>query len=269
LNELILVLNFLLVGFSTGIFIGMLGIGGGIFFVPALYFLLPYSGIDQSTVPYYAISLSLFAGAIASSFSSVLHFRLGNIDTKKSLLFALGSTCAAFVSVIFVIDIDPIILKAVFAIVLFIIAVKMILDSVWKIKTQRASKLNVGYLPPIGIIVGILAAFTGLGGGIVFFPVLHYLFLLDTKKAIGTSSAITAATMIFASLAFYLNRNDWMGANQMSSIYFIVGVPLGIGAMLGARVGVNFVRKTNSAVVKKIFSVLLIIVVIKIILNLW
>ena len=269
MNELILVLIFLLIGFSTGIFIGMLGIGGGLFFVPALYFLLPYSGIDQSAVPYYAISLSLFAGAIASSFSSALHFRLGNIDTKKALLFALGSTCAAFISVIFVIDVDPLILKTIFAVVLFIIAVKMILDSVWKMQTQRSSKLNVGYLPPIGIGVGILAAFTGLGGGIIFFPVLHYLFLLDTKKAIGTSSAITAATMIFASLAFYLNRNDWMGANQMSSIYFIVGVPLGIGAMLGARVGVNFVRKSNSSVLKKIFSFLLIIVVIKIILNLW
>ncbi len=269
MNEPILVLIFLFFGFFAGIFIGMLGIGGGIFFVPALYFLLPYTGIDQAVVPYYAISLSLFAGAIASSFSSVLHFRLGNIDVKKALLFALGSTFAAFVSVIFVIDVNPLILKAVFAIVLFIIAVKMILDSVLKVQTRRSSELNLAFLPPIGIGVGILSAFTGLGGGIIFFPVLHYLFSLNTKKAIGTSSAITAATMIFATLAFYFNRNDWMGANQLSNIYFIIGTPLGIGAMLGARVGVNFVRKSNSAIVKKIFSVLLIIVVIKIILNLW
>ena len=29
----------------------MLGIGGGVIFIPSLYFLLPYTGIEQSLIP--------------------------------------------------------------------------------------------------------------------------------------------------------------------------------------------------------------------------
>ena len=258
-----------MVGFSAGILIGMLGIGGGVIFIPSLYFLLPYTGIDQSLIPYYAISISLFAGAIAASISSILHFPLGNVDKRKALLFAIGSATTAFISVIFVTSISPIILKAIFAGVLFIIAIVMFRDSHLKKDLKRNEPINENALPLVGSFVGILSAFTGLGGGIIFFPVLHYLFLLKPKTAIGTSSVITAITMIFASLSFFINKSDWMGEYQSSSAYLAVAIPLGIGAVVGARIGVSFVVKMQSLIVKKIFSILLIIVVIKIIFGLW
>jgi uncharacterized membrane protein YfcA len=269
LNELILVLIFLVVGFSAGILIGMLGIGGGVIFVPALYFLLPYSGVDETFIPYIAISVSLFAGAIASSFSGVFHLRLNNVDKKKAILFATGSGTVAFISALFVTGVHPEILRGIFAAVLFLIAIKMFLDSILNKQPVGRKKLNDNLLPFIGSSVGVLSSFTGLGGGIVFFPVLHYLYLLDTKKAVGTSSVITATTMIFGSLAFYLNSSNWTGGFNMSSIYLAVALPLGIGAVVGAKIGVGFVQKFSTAIVKKIFAMLLIIVVLKIILNLW
>jgi uncharacterized membrane protein YfcA len=269
LSEIYLILIFLTVGFSAGILIGMLGIGGGVIFIPSLYFLLPYTGIDQSLIPYYAISISLFAGAIAASFSSILHFSLGNVDKRRVLLFAMGSASTAFLSVIFVTSVGPIILKAIFAGVLFIIAIVMFRDSHLKKDLKRNEPIKDYSLPMVGSFVGILSAFTGLGGGIIFFPVLHYLFLLKPKIAIGSSSVITAITMIFASLSFFINRSDWMGEYQSSNTYFAVAIPLGIGAVIGARIGVSFVVKMQSLIVKKIFSILLILVVIKIIFGLW
>jgi len=269
LSEFYLILIFLSVGFSAGILIGMLGIGGGVIFIPILHFLLPYAGIDQSQIPYYAISISLFAGAIAASFSSVLHFPLGNVDKRRALLFAIGSTSAAFISVIFVTSVSPIILKGIFAGVLFIIAIVMFRDSHFKKNLKRNEPINDYALPLVGLFVGILSAFTGLGGGIIFFPVLHYLFLLKPKTAIGTSSVITAITMISASFSFFINRSDWIGEYQSSNTYFAVAIPLGLGAVVGARIGVSFVINMQSLMAKKIFSILLIIVVIKIIFGLW
>jgi uncharacterized protein len=269
LSEYFLILIFLSVGFSAGILIGMLGIGGGVIFIPALYFLLPYTGIDHSLIPYYAISISLFAGAIAASFSSAFHFHWGNIDKRRAFFFAIGSASAAFISATFVTSVSPIILKGIFAGVLFIIAIKMFLDSQLKIEPKRKEPINDYTLPFIGLLVGILSSFTGLGGGIIFFPVLHYLFLLEPKKAIGTSSVITAITMIFASLSFFINKGDWMGEYQSSSTYFAVAIPLGVGAVVGARIGVSFVINMQSSIAKKIFSILLIIVIIKIIFGLW
>ena len=247
----------------------MLGIGGGIIFVPALYFLLPYTGVEDSFIPYIAISVSLFSGAIASSYSGVLHLRRDNVDRKKALFFAFGSGTIAFISALFVTGVSPEILKGIFAVVLFIIAIKILIDSILNKPPADRKKLNDIFLPFIGGTVGTLSSFTGLGGGIIFFPVLHYLYLLDTKKAVGTSSVITAATMILGSISYYLNSSNWTGGFQLSSIYLAVALPLGIGAVVGARIGVGFMQRFSTTIVKKIFALLLIIVVVKIILNLW
>ena len=205
----------------------MLGIGGGIIFVPSLYFLLPYTGLDHSLVPYYAISISLFAGAISASFSSILHFLMGNVDIRRALLFASGSALTAFFSVMFISYVGPVSLKVIFAGVLFIIAIVMFRDSHLNKKlVKRDNAINDYALPIVGLFVGILSAFTGLGGGIIFFPVLHYLLLLKPKIAIGTSSVITAITMIFASFSFFIHGSDWMGDYNLSSTYLAVAIPL-------------------------------------------
>ena len=145
----------------------------------------------------------------------------------------------------------------------------MFLDSQLKREPKRKEPINDYTLPFIGLFVGILSAFTGLGGGVIFFPVLHYLFLLKPKKAIGTSSVITAITMIFASLSFFINKSDWMGEYHSSNNFLAVAIPLGIGAVIGARIGVSFVINMQSLFAKNIFSFLLIMVVIKIIFDLW
>lgn len=268
MSEVSILLIFLAVGFSAGVLIGMLGVGGGVIFVPALYYMLPIYGIDASSIPYFAISISLIAGAIAASFSSVLHFRENNLDIQKALLFAFGSCSAAFISVIFVTSVGPGILKIIFAVVLFIVAVYMLLDVQKRKESSREKELNKYYLPGIGLSVGVLSAFTGLGGGIVFMPVLHYLYLLDAKKAVGTSSLITALTMLFAGLSFFVHQDEWTGNINIGHLTLLVAVPLGIGAIAGARFGFSLVKKLNASSIKKIFAVLLIIVVVKIIFTL-
>ena len=49
-----------------------------------------------------------------------------------------------------------------------------------------------------------------------------------------------------------------MGEYQSSSTFFAVAIPLGLGAVIGARIGVSFVINMKSLMVKKIFSILLI-----------
>lgn len=268
MSEPELLLIFLAVGFGAGILIGMLGVGGGVIFVPALYYMLPFYGVKASSIPYFAISISLLSGAIAASFSASFHLVAKNVDVKKALLFALGSCMAAFISVIFVTSVGPEFLKIIFASVLFVVAIYMLFDVQLKREPTRSKAINLYYLPVIGLGVGIFASFTGLGGGIVFLPVLHYLYLLNTKNAVGTSSLITALTMIFASLSFFINQDSWTADYDIAHIGIFVALPLGIGAIGGAKVGFNLVKRLRSNSIKKIFAVLLIIVVAKIIFSL-
>ena len=268
MSEPELLLLFLAVGFSAGILIGMLGVGGGVIFIPVLYYLLPLYGIETSSVPYFAISISLLSGAVAASFSAAFHLYEKNVDKNKALLFSFGSCTAAFLSVIYVTSVGPELLKIIFAIVLFIVAVYMLLEIRMQKAQVRLKEANKYYLPGIGLSVGVLAAFTGLGGGIIFLPVLHYLYGLDTKKAVGTSSLITALTMIFASLSFFVHKDNWTGNYNLIHLAVFIALPLGIGAIVGARFGFNLVKKLHSRSIKKIFAILLIIVVIKIIFSL-
>lgn len=268
MSEPELLLIFLAVGFSAGILIGMLGVGGGVIFVPVLYYILPLYGIETSSVPYFAISISLLSGAVAASFSAVFHLYVNNVDKNKAFLFSLGSCTAAFLSVIFVTSVGPEVLKIIFAVVLFVVAIYMLFDVQLKKEAHRTKETSKYYLPGIGLSVGVLSAFTGLGGGVVFLPVLHYLYGLNTKKAVGTSSMITALTMMFASLSFFVHKDNWTGNYNLTHLALFIALPLGIGAIAGARFGFNLVKKLQSGSIKKIFAVLLIIVVIKIIFSL-
>ncbi len=243
----------------------MLGIGGGIIFVPSLYILLPLLGYDPSIVAYAAIATSLLAGAIAASFSGYLYYKNNNLDLKRALLLSTGSALSAFIFPFFVIQVNPVTLKIIFAIVMFTVAIKMLSERTDPTggKTQRFMKDT--FLPAIGIFAGSLSAFTGLGGGVVYFPSLYYLYNLKIKKAVGTSAVVTAATMISASIAFIIQD----GGSHNGYVSLAAGIPMGLGAIVGARSGVNFVLKIKPVFIKKIFSIILIIVVIKIILNLW
>ncbi len=264
MNLFLLILLFFLVGFSTGILIGMLGIGGGAVFVPVLYVLLPLLGYNESSIAIVAIATSLFAGAIAASSSGYFHLTKKNVDVKRAFLLASGSVLSAFVLPFFVVKISPLTLKLIFASILLIVAIKMLLEKDETMVESVRKAVSIIFLPVIGIMVGILSAITGLGGGVVYFPSLYYLYDLKVRRAIGTSSVVTAATMISSSFSFLIQS----GNSHQGYVSLVAAIPMGIGAVLGARVGVGLVFKWNSRIIRKIFSGLLIIVVIKIILPL-
>ena len=86
----------------------------------------------------------------------------------------------------------------------------------------------IGYLfyGALGIIIGILAALFGLGGGFLIVPSLHLLGV-EMHRAIGTS----LATIVFTSLS------STIGYALQKRIHYKVGILLAIPAILGVYVG--------------------------------
>ncbi len=257
---------FLLTGFITGIFAGMLGVGGGVIFVPMLYFLLPFTPIDRSQISYIVIGTSLFAAAITSISSAANHYFRNNVDKRKAFFLALGSITSSILASFLVIKINPFVLQIIFAFVFIVIAIKMLTEGRAKKQEKKNTKILSDYLGiPFGFAAGIFAAFTGLGGGILFVPVLNYLLGVEFKKSIGTSSLIISATGVAAALAYSFHKPSGIIAPfQLGYVYFIAGLPLALGAAAGAYFGVKIVLGFQAKTIKKVFSVLLIIAVIKI-----
>jgi uncharacterized membrane protein YfcA len=97
-----------------------------------------------------------------------------------------------------------------------------------------------------GLLVGIGAAFTGLGGGFLIVPFLVFLGY-TAQKAVGTS--FMAIIIISLSALFAHNR--------FANIDYKTGIWIGIGGIIGAQVGAYLVEQVSTETFKKIFAVIL------------
>jgi len=270
LNEILIILLFLVVGYGSGILIGMLGIGGGLIFVPVLYFLLPLVGIPESTLAYYTIGTSLFTGAMAVTNSAILHIRAKNFIRSTANLISLGSAITAFITPFFVVKLESKTLEIIFASVLFVILISILFESNKRKWLMLSEPLSKKYYLPLGFFVGIFSSFVGLGGGVIYLPALMNLFLVEVRTAVGTSSIIASVTMITATISYlFQNANSSSQAWTLGFIVLPAAIPLGIGAIIGSFVGVSLAMRSSTFVIKKVFAAILIIAIIRILIKLY
>jgi uncharacterized membrane protein YfcA len=253
---------FLVIGYFSGIFVGMLGIGGGLIFVPALYALLPLLNIAENQLIHTTIATSLLAGAIATASAGYLHLKNNNIVLTAALLTASGCVFTAFVTPYFVIQLRSTVIEIMFAIIFILVALKMFFTKPDEEALLSKKPINQFFFVALGILVGTFAAFTGLGGGIIYVPALVYLFAIDTKKAIGTSAFITSITMISSSISYLLLTPQFNNSTSTGFVYLFAALPLGISAVAGSFLGVKILNIVSTIAIKKIFSILLIAAVI-------
>lgn len=117
-TQVILIL--LLIGLAAGMLGGLVGIGGGIVIVPALIFLMGYS-------PKMAQGTSLGILLLPVGIFAVWQFwKQGYVDTKAVGLVALGFVVGGYFGSKLALSLPQETLKKVFAMLLILIAVKML-----------------------------------------------------------------------------------------------------------------------------------------------
>ena len=105
---------------------------------------------------------------------------------------------------------------------------------------------NTVMLAASGILVGIGAAFSGLGGGFLMIPVLLFLGY-SAQRAVGTSFLAILVISLSALLAH----------NKLANVDYKAGILLGVGGIIGAQIGARLVEHVSTAGFKKIFAVIL------------
>lgn len=109
----------LLLGFAVGAFSGVVGIGGGILFVPALVWLLK---MDQ----YKAQGTSLGALLAPVGILGFLeYYRKGHADLRVALLLAVGFTVGGYFGAAAAIDVPEVWLRRIFAVTLVVVGGRM------------------------------------------------------------------------------------------------------------------------------------------------
>ncbi|MCK5378895.1 MAG: sulfite exporter TauE/SafE family protein [Acidobacteria bacterium] len=99
----------------------------------------------------------------------------------------------------------------------------------------------------IGLLVGLAASFTGLGGGIVMVPLLLALGF-GAQRAVGTSFLAILIISVSALAAH----------GKLANVDWKVGLLLGVGGIVGAQIGARLVEHVSTASFRKVFAVLLV-----------
>ncbi len=106
------------IGLLGGFTSGLLGVGGGVVFVPLLLML---KGFD----PHRAIGTSLLVIVFTGVFGAFFHSRAGMVDMKAAVLMGLFSILGVWLGTQGSLRVDVILLRRIFAVFLFLMAVKL------------------------------------------------------------------------------------------------------------------------------------------------
>jgi len=238
-------------GLMAGIASGMIGLGGGVIFIPVLMNFLPMAGYHHST-PLTIIATSLFAGLFSSGSSSFFHYRAKNLQLKEGLFLASGAILGSISASLVAVKVNPGFMHYFIAGVLLFVVIYLNFGK----KELNISDKKLRYiLPVISFLIGAISGMSGIGGGILFVPILAVVFRDNLKHAIGTSSFVVFITLVTGTISYIL-------INGVAIVDYTAGILLAGGAIAGAKLGVNFLKNIKHSVIIKLFSLFLLINII-------
>ena len=158
-----LIIAMLVTGAVGGVLAGLLGIGGGIVIVPMLEFALGVVGVDESVRMHIAVATSLATIVPTSISSAQAHHRRDAIDFSVVRYWSPWIAIGAVAGIVIAANVGGDFLAAVFAVVAFAAALKMVLPLD---DTSLAADIPRGVFGPvIPLNVGAISTLMGIGGG--------------------------------------------------------------------------------------------------------
>ena len=233
---MLLALTLLATGLVAGILGALLGLGGGIFLVPALtlIFGLPIrTTVGTSLVAVIATSAGVAAVAPSGRGADV------SLALRLEVATAFGAVAGGLAAGL----ISPQFLSILFATVVFFTAAYMFLKGRKKSTSGVPERLfRQDYTPhhwPAGLsiagLAGMISGLLGVGGGFIKVPTMYAVMGVPLGIATGTSNfmvGITAAASVF----IYYGRGD---------IHPLVVIPTALGVFAGAIVGVYLLPRVR------------------------
>jgi len=226
-------------GFAAGMLGSMIGLGGGIIVVPVLTFL--------GFPPTAAASNSLFAALSNAVASTISYSRQKRIEYSLGLKLGLLSIPGTILGALISTDTSPDIFKILFGFVLIASAAYIFLRKKIENREKTLSKQMMIFAVGASFFAGIISSFFGIGGGIIFVPLMVVGMGMAMKKAAPTSQLI----LLFASLSgviahSILGHPDFVQAGFLAIGSFIGGL---VGARLSLDIKERYLRILVSVVI--------------------
>jgi hypothetical protein len=274
-------------GGAVGLLSGIFGVGGGFLMTPLLIMM----GIPPTVAA--ASDSNQIVGASTSG--TLAHLKLGNVDIKMGLLLLLGGVIGGtggvgVIKVLRAMGNADFLINITYVLMLGFVGGYMFLESLSSMKKARKAKSGdaasgaapgkpsffarlVGSLPwhmdfvrsgvnmspllplLLGVMVGVLSAIMGVGGGFIMVPVMVYLLRMPMHVVVGTS--------LFQILFTCINVTIMQSATN-HTVDFVLALVLLIGSALGAQVGAKVGKRLHGDQLKILLASLVLVVMFKI-----
>jgi uncharacterized membrane protein YfcA len=270
----------LAMGAAVGFLSGMFGVGGGFLLTPLLIFY----GIPSPV----AVATTASHLTAASASGAIAQWRRRTVDLKLAAVMVSGGIAGTWLGVwVFAllrkIGQAELAVSGGYVILLGVVGAIMLRESLATLRAAatgttpaspprnqqrnwihalplkmrfRVSRLYISAIPPfvLGVLVGILSAIMGVGGGFILVPAMIYLLRVPTNIVMGTSMAqmlvVTAVTTI-------------LQATNNFTVDIVLALLLVIGGAVGAQFGVRMSARMRGEQLRLLLGLLVLAVAIR------
>lgn len=227
------------IGFFTGFYGTLVGLGGGFILVPTLLFLYPDRGPELIT------SISLAVVFVNGLSGSLAYARMKRIDYRSGILFALAAMPGATIGALSTKFVPRTLFELVFGLVMTAASLFLFLNPPVRrnkrVEGQQSETVEDDTSPPtynlalgigVSIFVGFLTGFFGFGGGLVHMPMMLYVLHFPVHAATATSHFILTISTFTATVVH--TTTGALSEGITETVLLAIGVVF--GAQVGARV---------------------------------
>jgi uncharacterized membrane protein YfcA len=229
-------------GLTTGLLGGLLGIGGGVITVPALYYLLSYYDFPSQYLMHTCIATSLASTILTSSGSTFAHARKKTHHVSAILFIIPGLIFGCILGAMSSHWFSSNTLRTIFGCMAILFALYFFFPKLPPLHIRHKPDIS---LSCFALLIGTLSSLLGVGGGLFLIPVLLG-YRLHLNNAIATSSAGTLTTALTGSLAYF-----WINSDLVNLSAFLC---IGLSSLCTTHLGCQLAHILPHTLIKRIFA---------------
>ncbi len=244
----------------AGFMAGLLGVGGGIIMVPALYYAFSVLDFDIITRMHLSVGTSLAIIIPTSIISTKTHMEYDAVDFKMVKSFGALIVVGVLGGTLLAVNLKTPALVLFFAI--FSCFVGLFFIFLREKLVENPKKISNIIKNISGLLIGFISVPLGIGGGSLMVPFMRT-FGYDIRKSIGTAAAVGFLIAVSGTTTMIMggkiidNVNSPFSFGYINLLGFVVFVPV---TMLMARIGAKVVYKINKRLLSRIFGCFLLLV---------
>ena len=247
----------------AGFMAGLLGVGGGIIMVPALYYAFTVLDFELVTRMHLAVGTSLAIIIPTSIISTKTHMEYDAVDFKMVKSFGIFILIGVIAGTFLAVNLKTPTLVLFFSIFAFMVGLFFIFLREKLVENPKTISDIVKNIS--GIVIGFISVPLGIGGGSLMVPFMRT-FGYDIRKSIGTAAAVGFLISLSGTITMIMggkiidNINTPFSVGYINLLGFAVFVPV---TMIMARLGAKAVYKIDKKLLSKIFGTFLLIVSVR------